>query len=68
MSTRLTLDLDACNGNGLCALESPTLFGVDDTTGQGVLRAERLDEDQRRQAEAAARVCPVGAIAIEEEQ
>jgi len=64
MSLKLSLDLEKCNGNGLCALQSPTLFGVDDRTGQAVLIVERPDDDQRPDAEAVARVCPTRAIAL----
>lgn len=68
MSLKLSLDQAACNGNALCALEAPRLFAVDDATGLAVLLSEHLDDNQRSDAEAAVRVCPARAIALNEEE
>lgn len=67
MPFRLSLDDNECNGNGLCALESPGLFEVDDDTGLGRVLIEAPEDDMRPQAVAAAKVCPVAAIVLDEE-
>lgn len=67
---RVVLDLDLCGGHGVCEGEAPEIFRVVDA-GDGFAHAEvileRPPEEQRAQAEAAARLCPTRAIRIEED-
>lgn len=68
MRATLSLDPEACNGNAMCALESPLLFAMDDETGRGVAKTTHVDETLLPQAEAAVRACPAQAISVEEER
>lgn len=64
---RLALSLELCDGNALCALTSPMLFDMDENTGRGVVLVDHPDGAQRAEAMAAVRVCPAGAITLEED-
>ena len=62
---KISVNLELCEINGLCVVEAPTLFEIDD---RDVLRVliEKLPEELRAQAEAAVRVCPAKALRLEE--
>ena len=52
-----------CDGNGVCALEAPDVFALDDDDNLLVLR-EDIDEALQAQATAAVRLCPKHALAL----
>jgi len=60
---RVTVDLDLCQGHGVCESEAPAVFAV----GRDHL-VEVLDpsppEDQRTSVDAAVRFCPTHALSI----
>ncbi|MFG3106236.1 ferredoxin [Streptomyces tendae] len=59
---KVFVDRDRCEGHGLCEDAAPELFGLDDD-GELVVRfSETVPVGQEDMAEAAARVCPVGAL------
>ncbi|WP_026917317.1 ferredoxin [Gordonia shandongensis] len=62
---RIEVDLDLCQGHGMCELEAPDVFeaGRDSVT---VLESEP-DESRRADVEAAVRYCPTRALTIVEE-
>ena len=62
---RIVVDFDKCDSNGLCCAAAPDLFELDDQNFL-VIKNEEPGEDQREALEEAARVCPTGAISIEE--
>ena len=62
---RVTVDLTKCNAYANCLMEAPEVFDLDGTTGLAVVTQEQPAEELRSRVEAAARVCPVQAIAIE---
>jgi len=64
---RVRVDLDLCQGHGVCANEAPEVFRVDPGSNRvEVLRAEP-SEELRARVEAAVRYCPTGALSMEEE-
>ncbi|GAA2118477.1 ferredoxin [Actinomadura napierensis] len=60
---RIELDLGKCAGHGVCALEAPEIFDIDDESGLAVLRTER-PEGREAAVNTAVRGCPERAITI----
>ena len=58
----IKVDLDWCQGNGMCAREAPEVFTVS-SDGKALFRAE-VDDSLRDKVEAAANACPTQAITI----
>jgi len=63
---RVTVDLGRCNAYANCVMEAPDVFDIDDATGLVKLLQESPPEERRERILAAARVCPVQAIAVED--
>lgn len=60
---KVQVDLDRCEGHGMCAFAAPDVFDLDD---EGVLHYDPAPPDARRgDVENAVRSCPAGAISIE---
>jgi ferredoxin len=67
---RVKVDLELCQGHGICQEEAPEVFRVVDRPGgyaQVEVILERPPEALRAGAEAAARYCPNRVITIEED-
>jgi sterol 14-demethylase len=67
---RVRVDLDLCQGHGLCQEEAPEIFRVVDRPGAYArveLILEQPPEELRQKALAAARYCPNRVITIEED-
>jgi ferredoxin len=67
---RVKVDLDLCQGHGMCQEEAPEIFRVVDQPGgyaRVELLLERPPEELRAKAEAAARYCPNRVLTIEED-
>ena len=60
---RISIDLDLCQGHGVCANEAPELFEID-ADGRATLLLEDPLEELRSKAANALRYCPTGAISI----
>ncbi|MCF8589743.1 ferredoxin [Gordonia liuliyuniae] len=62
---RVVVDLDLCQGHGMCEMEAPDVFeaGRDAVT----LLDETPDESLRGEIEAAVRYCPTQALKIVED-
>lgn len=63
---RVTVDLTKCNAYANCLMEAPEVFDLDDASGLATVLQESPPEELRAKVEAAARVCPVQAIAVSE--
>lgn len=62
---RIRVDLDLCQGHGVCCEEAPEVFALD---GDKVRVLEPAPAPERHEAvRNAVRYCPTRAIAIEEE-
>ena len=62
---RIVVDLDLCQGHGMCELEAPDVFEAD--RDRVNLLDERPDESRRAEVEAAVRYCPTQALSIVED-
>jgi sterol 14-demethylase len=60
--TRLSVDLDLCQGHGACERECPELFAVDRKRLTVELKRDDVPEALRGPAAAAIRACPTGAL------
>jgi ferredoxin len=60
---KLEVDFALCEGNGVCAVEAPEVFDLDDDDNLIVLDASP-DDTLRPKVEAAARACPKRAIVV----
>jgi ferredoxin len=61
------VDLDLCQGHGVCESEAPTVFELGKNRQVTVLLA-RPDESLRSEVETAVRYCPTSALRIIEEE
>ena len=60
---RVVVDLDLCQGHGVCESEAPDVFAVTRDHQVEVLDASPTEE-QRAPVEAAVRFCPTHALSI----
>ena len=66
MGFRIVVDLDLCQGHGVCESEAPDLLEVGKDRKVVVLVAQPEDE-QRKAAEMAVTYCPTHALSIVDE-
>jgi ferredoxin len=66
MGLRIVVDMDLCQGHGVCESEAPDLFEVDRDRKVAVLD-ESPGEDQRKSLELAVKYCPTHALSIVED-
>lgn len=64
---RITVDLDLCEGHGLCYFEAPDLFTLRSADGKAVVLLDPIPEDRRSAAIRCVEVCPERAITLEDE-
>lgn len=63
MGFRIVVDLDLCQGHGVCESEAPDLLEVGKDR-QAALLVEHPGDEQRAAAELAVRYCPTHALSI----
>ena len=66
MGMRIVVDLDLCQGHGVCESEAPELFEVNRDRKVEVLEPTP-DRSQRRALEAAVKYCPTHALSLVED-
>jgi ferredoxin len=64
---KVRIDLDLCQGHGVCAEEAPEVFAVDAAEARVVLLEASPPETLRAKVEAAVKYCPTHALRITEE-
>jgi ferredoxin len=64
---RVSVDIDLCQGHGVCESEAPTVFDLGKNPQVTILDAGP-DESLRSEVEAAVRFCPTSALRIIEEE
>ena len=63
MGLRIVVDMDLCQGHGVCESEAPDLFEVD-RDRKVVVLDESPGDDQRKSLELAVKYCPTHALSI----
>lgn len=61
---KMTVNWSLCDGNGVCAVEAPEIFELDDDDNLIVLQ-ETIGSELKDKAERAVRVCPKHALKLE---
>ena len=61
---RIHIDETRCQGFGLCKLAAPDFFDVGDRDGYAIALVDRVPPGREDEAAAAARQCPMAAIAL----
>ena len=61
---KVQVDWNLCDGNGVCAIEAPEVFELDDDDNL-ILLLEEPGEELRPKVDAAARMCPKHAIEVQ---
>jgi ferredoxin len=64
MHMEITTDEDRCVGAGQCVLVAPDYFDQRDSDGVVVVLRDTVDENDERQVEEAANLCPGMAISL----
>jgi sterol 14-demethylase len=64
---RIRVDLDLCQGHGVCAAEAPEVFAVDREASRVVLLREDVPDELRGKVEKAVRYCPTRALSMDTE-
>jgi len=64
---RVSVDLDLCQGHGVCESEAPTVFELAKNAKVTILE-DTPDEELRSAVRAAVRFCPTSALRINEEE
>jgi ferredoxin len=62
---RVRVDLDVCDANGLCVIEAPEVFELDDDDNLTLLMDEP-PEELRAKVRSAEALCPTRAIEVED--
>lgn len=63
---RIVVDLDACEGHGLCYFEAPDLFDLRPSDGKAEVKVDAVPEHLRGHAYRCIDVCPERAITVVE--
>jgi len=61
---KVEVDWNLCDGNGVCAIEAPEHFEMDDDDELHVLKDD-VSDAERPEVEAAVRVCPKRALSLQ---
>ncbi|HEV3280276.1 MAG TPA: ferredoxin [Acidimicrobiales bacterium] len=64
---RVSVDLDLCQGHGVCESEAPAVFELAKNTKVTILD-DRPDEELRSMVEAAVRFCPTSALRMTDKE
>ncbi|MEX2557521.1 MAG: ferredoxin [Actinomycetota bacterium] len=64
---RIVVDLDLCQGHGVCESEAPEVFSVA-KKGQVTVRDQTPPEEMRAKVEMAVKFCPTHALKIVEDR
>lgn len=64
---RITVNLDLCEGHGLCYFEAPDLFTLRGADGKAVVLVDSIPEERLAAAIRCVDVCPERAITLDDE-
>jgi ferredoxin len=61
---RVSVDLDFCQGHGVCHMSAPDVFDLDETDGHAIVRVDPVPPELEDQAQLASDSCPERAITV----
>lgn len=61
---RVSVDLNVCQGHGVCHLSAPDVFELDEEDGHAVVQLDPVPTALEAQAQLAADSCPERAITV----
>jgi ferredoxin len=64
--TRIQIDGARCDGHGECVIAAPELFALDDSGELAIVLIEHPGAELAQRAAAAAKLCPCGAITVQQ--
>lgn len=64
---KVHVDLDLCQGHGVCATEAPEVFSVDESESRVIVLDPSPAEALRAKVQAAVKYCPTRALRIVDE-
>lgn len=65
---RVMVDQERCQGHGLCAMNAPEVFALDDDSGRAVVLLPEIAAGSVQEAQSAEGNCPEGAISLIDEE
>ncbi len=61
---RIVVDIDLCQGHGVCVNEAPEVFDLDVEANRVVVLQEAPPDDRLDEVKAAVKYCPTRALAL----
>ena len=61
---RVSVDLNACQGHGVCHMSAPTVFELDDEDGHSIVTEDPVPAGSESAAQLGADSCPERAITV----
>jgi ferredoxin len=61
---RVSVDLDVCQGHGVCHMSAPDVFELDETDGHAIVMVDPVPAELEADAQLAADSCPERAITV----
>lgn len=61
---RVSVDLDVCQGHGVCHMTAPDVFELDETDGHAIVQVDPVPAELEGDAQLAADSCPERAITV----
>jgi ferredoxin len=68
MSVKISINQSTCSGYANCVVAAPEVFDLDGVTGKAVVLEANPESGLEDEVREAARVCPVGAVIIDDGQ
>lgn len=61
---RVSVDLNVCQGHGVCHMSAPDVFELDEEDGHAIVQKDPVPAELEDQAQLAADSCPERAITV----
>lgn len=65
---KIDIDFDMCDGHGECVIAAPEVFDLNEDGDTVVLLDENPDEGLRPKVAAAAKLCPLAVIKVDDDK
>jgi ferredoxin len=61
---RVSVDLDVCQGHGVCHMSAPAVFELDPDDAHAIVQLDPVPAEHQADAQTAANACPERAITV----